>query len=533
MEPENNYGNIEYKRTIINKPLERIRELVTQMRFRCTEGNGECIYVLGVDDDGTIRGMDLTEFNETIQNINDITSANNYSFSIISKTLVKNDKYIYEVLIREINDQKYIDIKIGIAGSVDASKSTFVGTLTSGQLDNGRGLSRMGVFNYIHEVKSGRTSSISHEILGFDHKSNIVNYQGASRPSWPDIVQRSSKIISFFDFAGHEKYLKTTILGLSSSLPNICIIMIAGNNGISKITKEHIFLCLTLKIPFVFVISKIDLCKDRQNVLEETIDNINKLLKHPSVRRLPIHIKNNEDIILSVKNIYSNSVVPIFKISNVTGEGLDFIRTFLNILGEKPKNDIEGMVELYVDNIFNVKGVGIVLGGHLLSGNIKVGDTVLIGPKDDGTYDPVIIKSLHCKKVNVQYVSYGSYICVAFKKIDKKIIRKGLVLISTKSEQLCVRTFLAEITVMRSNSTTIKVGYEPILCCHSIRQVTTIIEIANKKNSRRVENDDLSILRTNDTATIKLFFKYRPEYIKHGSRFLLCEGNLKIVGIVM
>ena len=33
--------------------------------------------------------------------------------------------------------------------------------------------------------------------------------------SWPDIVNESSKIITFTDLAGHEKYLKTTIHGIS------------------------------------------------------------------------------------------------------------------------------------------------------------------------------------------------------------------------------------------------------------------------------------------------------------------------------
>ena len=68
------------------------------------------------------------------------------------------------------------------------------------------------VFNFRHELESGRTSSIAHQILGIDHKGDIVNYQGMNKMSWSDIVEKSSKVISFMDLAGHEKYLKTTIL---------------------------------------------------------------------------------------------------------------------------------------------------------------------------------------------------------------------------------------------------------------------------------------------------------------------------------
>ena len=60
-----------------------------------------------------------------------------------------------------------------VAGSVDSGKSTLVAVLTHGAggaplLDNGRGSARMAVFRHKHEIESGRTSSISQQILGYD-----------------------------------------------------------------------------------------------------------------------------------------------------------------------------------------------------------------------------------------------------------------------------------------------------------------------------------------------------------------------------
>jgi GTPase len=112
------------------------------------------------------------------------------------------------------------------------------------------------------------------------------------------------------------------------------------------------------------------------------------------------------------------------------------------------------------------------------------------------------------------------------------MIRKGVVLISPKSEKLAVKTFIAKVDVMKSHSTTIKEGYEPLFCLNSIRQTVRILEIKDKKNSRNVINDD-NVLRTNDNAMIKLRFKYRPEYIKVNSRFIMCENHLKIVGEII
>ena len=58
--------------------------------------------------------------------------------------------------------------------------------------------------------------------------------------------------------------------------------------------------------------------------------------------------------------------------------------------------------------------------------------------------------------------------------------------------------------------------------------------ITNKKNSRgdNIINED-NILRNGDTAQIVLEFKYNPQYLKPGTRFILAEGKCKIVGEVL
>lgn len=52
-------------------------------------------------------------------------------------------------------------------GMMDSGKSTIVGVLSSGELDNGRGKARLNLFRHPHEIQSGRTSSISREMIGF------------------------------------------------------------------------------------------------------------------------------------------------------------------------------------------------------------------------------------------------------------------------------------------------------------------------------------------------------------------------------
>ena len=160
----------------------------------------------------------------------------------ISENVLDNGNKILEFYIREEIDSKYIDIKVAVAGNVDSGKSTLIGVLTNGKRDNGRGSARTSIFNYNHEVKSGRTSSIAHHILGFNNTGETINYE--SKRTWQDISRDSNKIISIFDLAGHEKYLRTTILGLSSSTLDMVLIAVGANMGVTRMTKEHIFLCV-------------------------------------------------------------------------------------------------------------------------------------------------------------------------------------------------------------------------------------------------------------------------------------------------
>jgi GTPase len=105
--------------------------------------------------------------------------------------------------------------------------------------------------------------------------------------------------------------------------------MIGANMGINHMTREHIGLCINLKIPFIILITKIDIVP--ANVLEETINKINNMCKN-RIRKIPYNIKSISDVINVVKNIKSDSIVPIIQISNVTNHNLDLLKSLFNLL---------------------------------------------------------------------------------------------------------------------------------------------------------------------------------------------------------
>lgn len=69
-----------------------------------------------------------------------------------------------------------VSLRVAVVGNVDAGKSTLLGVLTHGELDNGRGFARQKLFRHKHEMESGRTSSVGNDILGFDQEGQVSVY---------------------------------------------------------------------------------------------------------------------------------------------------------------------------------------------------------------------------------------------------------------------------------------------------------------------------------------------------------------------
>lgn len=89
------------------------------------------------------------------------------------------------------------------------------------------------MLRHLHEIKTGRTSSISHEIIGFDNEGHVLNY--AEMATAEEICEHASKVVTFIDLAGHRKYLRTTVLGLTGMI--IRIIFITFNNLFNLLLK--------------------------------------------------------------------------------------------------------------------------------------------------------------------------------------------------------------------------------------------------------------------------------------------------------
>ena len=85
-------------------------------------------------------------------------------------------RWVSDFLIRKnLGESDFIEVRVAVVGNVDAGKSTLLGVLTNGVLDDGRGNARQSLFRHKHEIESGRTSSVGNDILGFDANGDVVN----------------------------------------------------------------------------------------------------------------------------------------------------------------------------------------------------------------------------------------------------------------------------------------------------------------------------------------------------------------------
>ena len=249
------------------------------------------------------------------------------------------------------------------------------------------------------------------------------------------------------------------------------------------------------------------------------MDNLAKLLKLPGANKIPIVIRNDDDVIISAKNIVTGRIAPIFQVSNVSGENLDLLKKFLNLLpvNKKWEEEISKTVEFHIDETFSVTGDGTVVAGTLVSGTVSIDDILQLGPDEAGRFKEVKVKSIHNKRLPVKTVIAGQTATFALRKIPRTAIRKGMVLLDSSIKPKVSKEFEAEIIVLY-HSTTIQINYQAVIHSGTIRQTAKIVDM------------DKEVIRTGDKATVKFKFLYYPEYLKKGAKIIFREGKTKGIG---
>lgn len=411
------------------------------------------------------------------------------------------------------------EVRIATIGNVDAGKSTTVGVIKTQEPDDGNGKSRQGVFRHQHEIDSGRTSDVG---------SQYIQYQ--------------NRLYSVSDLAGHEGYLRTTIYGLVSVPIDWNMLVVSANQGIEKMTREHLAITFSLNLNMYVVFTKADMAPE--NVFQENMKNLFRFIK--KIKRTPVIIRNVTDLqkyydditavdedgnkMTGIMNMtLSKKFVPIFVVSNVTMKNMDLLQTFMFNL--RPNVDwskeIESKQNIFViDKTYSPKGVGLVISGIVKHGSFDANKTYMLGPfgsLDKAVFYPVTIRNIRDNtEQDIPTVDAGFSACFNITAKDKDMvtratIRKGMVLTEAPTS---TRRFKAKINILH-HPTKISVGYEPHLHCGGVKETMKIIQM------------DEEYIQAGKSTNATLEFKTRRGYVEMGDQFIFREGNTRGSGKVL
>jgi GTPase len=228
LEQEIEEGNIEYKRCLIYNNDERTNELITQMLWRVREGNGEAIYYVGVNDNGTFYNWTKLEIKQSIDEFKRLVNLAKLKIAKMTKYyyIIDNiNNYYLKIVIRE--DTRLIPEKrIFLFGDTGVGKTTFLANLLYDKIDKE---ARIYLLNHKHEIIEKKTSSFNYNHLIY----NDIKWV-------------------FIEGPGDDKYKKTRdkLFNSFGTSIDLCIFIEDGIN-IWKYKDYYIGLLNNMKIPYI------------------------------------------------------------------------------------------------------------------------------------------------------------------------------------------------------------------------------------------------------------------------------------------
>jgi len=252
---------------------------------------------------------------------------------------------------------------MGTAGHVDHGKTTLVKALTGTDLDT-----------LAEEKARGLTIN-----LGFTSFESI-----------------SGNSIGIVDVPGHKRFIKTMLSGAHGL--DFVLFLVAADDSLMPQTREHLRILQLLGIEKgIIVITKVDLIEpDLCEVVAEEIDEL----------------------------VYGTFLeeAPVVRISAVTGEGMDELRTAIDRMAQEVKHRDRGaFFRMYVDRAFTVAGAGVVTTGTTLAGTISQGDELEILPEGGRAR----VRKIEVHGKSVDKTRPGQRTAVNLRVTDKTEIKRG------------------------------------------------------------------------------------------------------------
>ena len=266
---------------------------------------------------------------------------------------------------------------VGTAGHIDHGKTSLVEALTGIDCDR-----------WIEEKERGITIDLGFAFLRED------DFQ-----------------IGFIDVPGHERFVHNALAGLGGI--RLVLLVVAADEGVKPQTREHLDICRLLEIPSCLVaLTKID------TVEEEVVE----------LARMEV-----EELLASTP--FANT--KILAVSSKTGSGIETLRRELFDLAQQHETptDPQLPVRIPIDRAFHLKGLGVVVTGTLVSGQVHPGDTLHLLPGDKKAR----IRSVQVHGDQRQEAEAGERTALQLSGVTLEEVRRGLQLVSANQFQSTYR----------------------------------------------------------------------------------------------
>ena len=518
-------GSVEFKERLtedLHLSEGRLESLAAQLRHRVLSGEGEATYVVGVTDEGGLAGISPSEFSESMDVLSLLAEEASAHIEEVQTWGVDRDAdgtgegdatqgIVGVATIREgtvLEDDDHI--VVGTAGHVDHGKSTLVGSLVTGEADDGEGNTRGFLDVQPHEVERGLSADLSYVVYGFDEDGPVRMDNPHRKTDRARVVEESDRLVSFVDTVGHEPWLRTTIRGLVGQKLDYGLLTVAADDGVTATTREHLGILLATELPTIVALTKTDLVTDER--VSEVEREVERALRE--VDKTPLRVARH-GVDAAIEEI-SETVVPVVTTSAVTQRGMDTLDEMFERL---PKTGGEvGEFRMYIDRTYNVQGVGAVASGTVKSGEVEAGDELLLGPMQDGQFREVEVRSIEMHYHRVDEAKAGRIVGIALKGVREADIERGMVLLPRDADPDPVREFEAEVMVL-NHPTRIGDGYEPVVHLETISEAAKFYP-------------DEGQLLPGDAGQTTVRFKFRSYLVEEGQKFVFREGRSKGVGTV-
>ena len=521
---ERDGGAIEFKERLtreLHLSDGRMESLVAQLRHRVLSGDGEATYVVGVTDDGGLAGIAPEAFSETMDVLSLLAEEADAHIADVETWSAGADgegdaaglvglATVREGAMFATDDDHLV---IGTAGHVDHGKSTLVGSLVTGQADDGQGGTRGFLDVQPHEVERGLSADLSYAVYGFaEDAGDPVRMDNPHRKSdRARIVEEADRLVSFVDTVGHEPWLRTTIRGLVGQKLDYGLLVVAADDGPTATTREHLGILLATELPTIVAITKTDVVTDERLAAVER--EVESTLRDVGETPLPVDRYGVDTAVAEV----GDGVVPVLRTSAVERTGLDTLDRLFETLPKRATPEREAF-RMYVDRSYKVTGVGAVASGTVNSGVVEAGDELLLGPMADGSFREVEVRSIEMHYHRVDRATAGRIVGIALKGVDEEDVERGMALVPRDADPTPVRSFDAEVMVL-NHPTRIQPGYEPVVHLETLSEAAVFTPAEGR-------------LLPGDTGRTRVRFKFRPYLVEAGQRFVFREGSSKGVGTV-